>query len=65
MVDWKKEWTKLAAIVAALLALFWLPVSWGRFAGAISEALHLARWYAREHVLLCLVPAFFLSLIHI
>ncbi len=61
MVDWKKEWTKLAAIVAALLALFWLPVSWGRFATAISEALHLARWYAREHVLLCLVPAFFIA----
>ncbi len=25
------------------------------------EALHLARWYAREHVLLCLVPAFFIA----
>ncbi|MBE0588607.1 MAG: VC_2705 family sodium/solute symporter, partial [Hydrogenophaga sp.] len=24
--------------------------------------LHLAKWYAREHVLLCLVPAFFISL---
>ena len=25
------------------------------------EAFHLARWYAREHVLLCLVPAFFIA----
>ena len=25
------------------------------------EALHLAKWYAREHVLLCLVPAFFIA----
>ncbi|HAL91843.1 MAG TPA: hypothetical protein DCM68_02305 [Verrucomicrobia bacterium] len=32
-----------------------------RFQGAILEALHLAKWYAREHVLLCLVPAFFIA----
>jgi uncharacterized membrane protein YraQ (UPF0718 family) len=27
----------------------------------VIEALALARWYAREHVLLCLVPAFFIA----
>mgnify|MGYP000340838359 CR=1 FL=1 len=27
----------------------------------VSEALALTRWYAREHVLLCLVPAFFIA----
>jgi len=25
------------------------------------ESLHLVKWYAREHVLLCLVPAFFIA----
>jgi hypothetical protein len=29
--------------------------------GAITESLALTRWYAREHVLLCLVPAFFIA----
>ena len=32
-----------------------------RFQGAIIEAFQLVRWYAREHVLLCLVPAFFIA----
>ena len=61
MVDWKKEWKKLAVIGGMFLAFFWMPVGWGRFTGGITEALHLARWYAREHVILCLVPAFFIA----
>jgi hypothetical protein len=32
-----------------------------RFTNAIFEALALVKWYAREHVLLCLVPAFFIA----
>jgi uncharacterized membrane protein YraQ (UPF0718 family) len=32
-----------------------------RFDNAIFEALALVKWYAREHVLLCLVPAFFIA----
>jgi len=61
MIDWKQEWKKLLWIVAVFLACFWLPVSRDRFAAAVSESLHLAKWYAREHVLLCLVPAFFIA----
>jgi uncharacterized protein len=56
-----KELTIFGILVAAFLALFWLPVGSPRFDGAILEALHLTRWYAREHVLLCLVPAFFIA----
>ena len=33
----------------------------GRFDAAVLEALHLVRWYAREHVILCLIPAFFIA----
>ncbi len=47
--------------MAVFLACFWLPVGVGRFDGAVMEALHLVKWYAREHVLLCLVPAFFIA----
>ena len=61
MVEWKAEWKKLVGIVAVFLVFFWLPVSSGRFTTAVSESLHLAKWYAREHVLLCLVPAFFIA----
>lgn len=60
-MSWKDEWKKLAAITAVFLLLFWLPVDWPRFSGAVFEALHLSRWYAREHVLLCLIPAFFIA----
>ncbi len=56
-----KEWTKLLLIVAVFLAAFFLPVGNERFLGAVQESLILVRWYAREHVLLCLVPAFFIA----
>ncbi len=57
----RNEWKKLAAMVAVFLAVFYLPVGARRFDNAVLESLHLARWYAREHVLLCLVPAFFIA----
>ncbi len=60
-MDWKKEWKPLFWIGAAFLVLFYLPVGTLRFDRAILEALQLAKWYAREHVLLCLIPAFFIA----
>ena len=61
MIDWKSEWKILAWMAAAFAVVFWLPVGWPRFDGAVTEALALTKWYAREHVLLCLVPAFFIA----
>ena len=61
MIDWKSEWKPFVWMAAAFAAFFWLPVGWPRFDGAVTEALALTRWYAREHVLLCLVPAFFIA----
>ena len=58
---WKEEWKPLLWILAAFLLCFFLPVGWGRFDAAVLEGLRLAKWYAREHVLLCLVPAFFIA----
>ncbi len=61
MIDWQSEWKVLAWMAAAFAFFFWLPVGWPRFDGAVTEALALTKWYAREHVLLCLVPAFFIA----
>ncbi len=60
-MHWKKEWKALAVVVTVFLAFFYLPVGQGRFDNAVIEALALAKWYAQEHVLLCLVPAFFIA----
>jgi uncharacterized membrane protein YraQ (UPF0718 family) len=51
----------LAGLAAAFLALYFLPVGTARFDGALIESFQLAKWYSREHVLLCLVPAFFIA----
>ena len=56
-----KELKILLGLLAAFLGLYFLPMDHLRFQGAILESLHLAKWYAREHVLLCLVPAFFIA----
>jgi uncharacterized membrane protein YraQ (UPF0718 family) len=53
---------KNAALLMGLIGLlYYLPVGTPRFDGAVREALELAKWYAREHVILCLVPAFFIA----
>ncbi len=56
-----KERTKLLLFVAVFAGCWLLPVGSERFLGAIYESLALVRWYAREHVLLCLVPALFIA----
>ena len=55
------EWKKLAAISAVFMGCFYLPIGTARFDNALMESLQLVKWYAREHVLLCLVPAFFIA----
>ena len=55
------EKRKLVYLLLAFLAAYFLPIQWPRFEGAVFEALALVRWYAREHVVLCLVPAFFIA----
>ncbi|CAG35674.1 permease [Desulfotalea psychrophila] len=60
-MNWKTEWKSLGWIVAVFIACFYLPVGNPRFDNAMLEAFHLVKWYAQEHVLLCLVPAFFIA----
>ncbi|HBH02310.1 MAG: permease [Candidatus Rokubacteria bacterium RBG_16_73_20] len=60
-MDWTREWKWLILLVGGFLAVVALPVGSPRVDGAVLEALQLLRWYAREHVLLCLVPALFIA----
>ncbi len=60
-MNWKNEWKPLSIIVAVFFAAFFLPVGVYRFDNALKEALELVKWYAEEHVLLCLVPAFLIA----
>ncbi|NMB76485.1 MAG: permease [Myxococcales bacterium] len=56
-----RERTKLGLILAVFAACWFLPTESDRFWSAIQESLSLVKWYAREHVLLCLIPAFFIA----
>lgn len=58
---WKQEWKSFLTISVVFLICYYLPVGTPRFDNAVLEAFHLVKWYAQEHVLLCLIPAFFIA----
>ncbi|MHC4756413.1 MAG: permease [Planctomycetota bacterium] len=60
-MNFKTEYKKLLAVVVVFAACFYLPVGIQRFDNALTESLHLVKSYAREHVIFCLVPAFFIA----
>ena len=60
-MNWKTEWKPLFWIIIVFIGCFFLPVDMPRVQSSLIESLYLVRWYAREHVLLCLVPAFFIA----
>ncbi|MCK9305068.1 MAG: permease [Bacteroidales bacterium] len=60
-MDNKKEIKILLWIIVIFGAAFFLPIESARFTTAISATLDLVKWYAREHVVLCLLPAFFIA----
>lgn len=60
-MNWKNEYKALLWISGFFLFAFFLPLEHGVFRQSIYDALALVRWYAREHVLLCLIPAFFIA----
>ena len=59
-IRWSREWTIFLTLLAAFLTLYWAPLE-GLAVPVLSEALLLAQDYARQHVILCLVPAFFIA----
>ena len=60
-VDWNNIWKPLSVITGLFLIFFFLPLDSPRFTGAVIESLALTKWYAQEHVILCLIPAFFIA----
>jgi len=57
----KKEFKILFLLVAVFLGIYFLPLENPVFNTAIDATLDLSRWYAREHVILCLLPAFLIA----
>lgn len=56
-----KERTKLALIVAVFCAAYYVPWSHPLIRQSGLEAFMMLQEYAREHVLTCLIPAFFIA----
>jgi uncharacterized membrane protein YraQ (UPF0718 family) len=56
-----KDWKILLILAAVFLVVYWLPVENSRFQGSVIEGFALLQEYARQHVLFCLVPAFFIA----
>lgn len=57
----KKELKVLGWMIVLFLAAFFLPTDSARFNTAVTATFDLVKWYAREHVILCLLPAFFIA----
>jgi uncharacterized membrane protein YraQ (UPF0718 family) len=51
----------LLAIVGVFLVIYFMPAGNERFDNALLEAVRLSHWYAQEHVILCLLPAFIIA----
>lgn len=67
-MELRKELKIFGWIAAIFVAFYFLPLSdthpvkdLARFDNALLESFALVKWYAQEHVLLCLVPAFFIA----
>ncbi len=56
-----KEWKIFFILLFVFLLFYFFPLEILPFGGPVFEGIALAKWYAREHVLLCLVPAFFIA----
>jgi len=56
-----RERTKFALIAIAFTACWFMPVGSDSIWYPVHASLSLVKWYAREHVLLCLIPAFFIA----
>ena len=56
-----KDRIKLILFIVVFLVLYFVPLHGVRIMGAILEAFFMVQEYAREHVLFCLIPAFFIA----
>ncbi|WP_022854302.1 permease [Thermodesulfatator atlanticus] len=59
-MNWRKELVKIALGFLIFGILYFLPFR-ERFLNGLTEGVLLAHWYAQEHVIFCLIPAFFIA----
>lgn len=59
--EWRTDGRTLLLLTAAFVAALWLPFDSPRFEAALHEAFALLQWYAREHVVSCLLPALLIA----
>ncbi len=52
---------KLLLLAVVFVIIYYMPVDSARLPQAVVESLYLLQEYAREHVLTCLLPAFFIA----
>lgn len=57
----KKQWLIFLLMLTSFLLAYFLPFADWQVAGPIQEGLMMLQEYARQHVLLCLIPAFFIA----
>ena len=60
-MNWKKEYNAVVLITGLFLLAYFLPFGRLHFPRPVRESLVLLQWYAREHVITCLIPAFFIA----
>lgn len=60
-MEFKKEIKTFIWMSVIFVFAFFMPLESARFKEAILAMFDLAKWYAQEHVILCLLPAFFIA----
>lgn len=60
-MNFKKELSTFLLFLGSFILIYFLPVGIPRFDNAVSESFELVKWYGREHVILCLLPAFLIA----
>jgi len=60
-MEWKNEIKILTWIIVVFVFAYFMPLESLRFQEAIMAMFDLSKWYAQEHVILCLLPAFFIA----
>lgn len=56
-----KQRSKIFIMVTVFMFFYFMPFSSSKILNALMESLLMAQDYARQHVLLCLIPAFFIA----
>lgn len=57
----RQQGNLMVLLAAVFLLVYFMPTGEARFDNAVLEAFRLTHWYAREHVILCLLPAFVIA----